>query len=101
MTNTTTTIPVGTSIRFIYLIEDPTAKYIRCGFCTCKNPYRAVDSSFLAFHMLECHELELIKAPVISHNTIPAWYNLEKRAEYIAEHIQRRNLKAGWLAVRK
>jgi hypothetical protein len=51
--------------------------------------------------MLQEHELELTRTPVISHNKIPAWYNLEERAEYITEHIQRRNLKAGWLAVRK
>jgi hypothetical protein len=75
---------VASSIRAIYLREDPTATYIPCGFC---STYRVIDPSFLAFHMLEYHELELIKAPVISHNTIPAWYNLEKRAEYIAELI--------------
>ena len=92
------TVVVGASIRAIYLREDPTAEYIHCGFCVI---YRAIDPSFLAFHMLECHELELIKAPIVSHNTIPAWYNLEEKTEYITEHIQRRNLKAGWLAVRK
>jgi hypothetical protein len=92
------TVVVGVSIRALYLREDPTAEYIPCGFCV---TYRAIYPSFLAFHMLEYHELELIKAPIVSHNTIPAWYNLEEKAEYIAEHIQRRNLKAGWLAVRK
>jgi hypothetical protein len=96
------TVPVGTSIRFIYLIEDPTAKYIHCGFCTGKNPYRVIDSSFMALHMLECHEPELLNAPAVSHNTIPAWYNLEARAILITELVkQSSHMPAGWLAVRK
>jgi hypothetical protein len=71
---------------------------LHCGYCT---SYSAVDRTFLAFHMLKCHELELIKAPIVSHYDIPAWYNLEQRAEVIADLIERRNLRAGWLAVRK
>jgi hypothetical protein len=92
------TVVVGASIRAIYLREDPTAEYIPCGFCA---TYRAIDPSFLALHMLECHELELIKAPTVSNNAIPSWYNLEQRAVCITELIQKRNLRAGWLAIRK
>jgi len=91
-------VVAAASITAIYLRKDPTAEYINCGFCT---THSAVDRTFLAFHMLECHELELIKAPIVSHYDIPAWYNLEQRAEVIADLIERRNLRAGWLAVRK
>jgi hypothetical protein len=51
--------------------------------------------------MLESHELDLIKASIISHNQIPAYYTLEQRANCIAELMERRKIAAGWLAIRK
>ena len=98
------TVPVGSTIRFIYRIEDPNAKYISCAFCTGSNPYRArdIDSSFMTVHMLECHKLELVKAPVVSHNGISPYYSLEARAILITELVRQSNyMPAGWLAVRK
>ena len=101
ITNTTTTsrtmrIAVGTSITLMYLREDPNATYIPCGFCT---SYRAIDPSFMAFHMLECHENELIRAPIVSHNAIPQWYSLQSRAIFITELVKQSSLMpAEWLA---
>jgi hypothetical protein len=51
--------------------------------------------------MLEHHELDLTKAPIISHNQIPAYYTLEQRADRVAELMERRKIAAGWLAIRK
>jgi len=85
-------------MRAIYLKEDPLATYIPCGFCT---SYRATDKTFLAFHVLEYHKLELIKAPEVSHYCIPGYYTLEQRAEAIVDLIERRTLRAGSFAVRK
>src|SRR5215212_10270838 len=99
---TSATIPIGNSIRFIYLIEDPPAKYISCEFCTGSNPYRAIDSSFMVLHMLEHHESEFLNAPAVSHNAISSYYSLEARAILITELVRQSNyMPAGWLAVRK
>ena len=94
----TKTVAVASSFRAIYRREDPLANYIPCGFCTC---YRAIDTSFLVFHMMELHQNDLTNAHIVSHSDIPAWYDLIQRAEFIVDLIQRRNLRAGWLAVRK
>jgi hypothetical protein len=94
----TTTVAVGASLRLIYFREDPNATYIPCGFCP---SYRAIDPSFMALHMLQCHESELLNAPAVSHNSVSPWYDLEARAIFITELIEWRNLKAGWLAVGK
>lgn len=102
-TPTGTSVVVGATIRFIYLIEDPNVKYIPCGFCTGSNPYRAraIDPSFMTVHMLECHKLELVKAPVVSHDGISRYYSLEARAILITELVRQSNyMPAGWLAVR-
>src|SRR4051812_24322203 len=64
---------VADNITAIYFREDPTAIYIPCGFCV---TYRAIDPSFLAFHMLEYHESELLNAPAVSHNSVSSWYDL-------------------------
>ena len=90
------------SITSIYFRKDPTAKYIHCAFCTGKNPYRAIDSSFMALHMLECHKSELLRAPVVSHKAISPYYSLEARAIFITELVkQSKYMSAGWLAVRR
>ena len=83
-----TTITVGADIRFIYRIEDSNAKYITCAFCTDNNPYRAIDSSYMTVHMLECHKLELLNAPVVSHDGICRYYSLEARALLITELVR-------------
>jgi len=68
---------------------------INCGYC---DSYPgSPDCIFVAFHMLECHELDLIKAPIISHNQIPAYYTLEERADCVAELMERRKIAAGYL----
>ena len=51
--------------------------------------------------MLKLHQQELINAPKVNHYDIPAYYTLEQRAEAIVDLVERRNLKAGWLAARK
>jgi hypothetical protein len=95
----TAIVAVAVNIRSIYLREDPTATYIQCGLCT---SYRAIDSSFMALHMLQCHESELLNAPVVSHNAISPWYDLEARAIFITELVkQSSRMPTGWLAVRK
>jgi hypothetical protein len=120
---TTTTISVGASLTFSYsrfttvsstltfsyrifetVFRTLTCIYngpylINCGYCA--SYPGSPDCLFVAFHMLESHELDLIKAPIISHNQIPAYYTLEQRANCITELMERRKIAAGWLAIRK
>ena len=122
MTTLTTTISVGASLTFSYsrftaVSTTQTFSYKRlvavsrtlrstyikprsipCGY---SKSYRGSHHhrGFVALHMLECHQNELIRAPVMSHNQISEWHSLEQRADYVAELMERRKIAAGWLAI--
>lgn len=68
---------------------------INCGYCT--SYPGSPNCIFVALHILEHHELDLIKAPIVSHNQIPAYYTLEQRADCVAELKGEKLQQVGWL----